>query len=1057
MIDLSLSRDGRRGVIVTDGNRVSRIQVGIDGALESEIAIDDEVLRQRSLVCVAIDPTGDRIAVGCRSGEIIFISESETRMLDGHADSVSDLSFISDGRLVSGSLDRTVRVWNVESTKELTGQSVCWHLAPVQQVATVMRDGVLWIASATSDQEDGSVSVWKWLPGRETAELAGVFGQHVGPVSAVAMSDDARLVASGDRDGNVFVWKADAVTPVRYDAAIDRALANANQQSTQTTPSNAIRFVRLTDDRPPANERLVSTTNNGSPSPQTRSTFTAHDDVIESIRFSRDGRSLVTASDDYTLKIWDVDRRQLETTLKGHGGWVTGADFIGDNDLTVLSVSGDASVRTWRPASYRGESLGQTNDGEPANAAKLTDRQAHAKEIVAARFSRDGTRLVTASRDRTARVLAIDPDSLAFTTVAELSDDEDDDEDGRGVSVKTRGILDEGTSYVAMSLECDDAGRRLYLGSADATIRVWDVRRGVEIGRVSGTGLNETFAVSDDGRLLLSGSSSPKAKAILWQLDASGRVPAKVLHRFKGHDQAVTAMAISADGSTVFTGDRDGYGILWDAKTGNRVGESVESVRGYRINAAKFSAGGKTLFLAADDDQVTAIDLASRSVVKRLAHGGVVTKLSIARDGQSVVSVSELSTEKRVTTTATFWDLSTGGSIVLDRVVQKIDSDLESTDRTQSRITSARFNSAGDTIAVGFVGRDGVSTANIFQTRLLGDKKTDSIPESRTFEFPSRLGIAEMIVPLGDETIVTMNKNAAFQWNLETEELIKSFRSHTELTATGFSPDGKYVITASRGVKIWDSSTGQSITKLESPHAGPTRTVAFAPMMTIDDEYVFATGGDDGAVRIWRFNANAQTIKAVKSYESDSSSRIRRVAFSPDAKRLLMVGGGGQVAIVRLNEAKPYWTRREESFGDLLCGGFSDGGDVIAVGAADGRIRLWTLDEDPRSQTQPIICEGHADAVRDLVLVGEGEAMRVLTASADDSARVWDPKITSLSAEDRRGREVVSLRRHKGDVTSVDVIDEGRLLMTAGADGKVILWPAEPLRQIEAENLFDAL
>jgi len=46
--------------------------------------------------------------------------------------------------------------------------------------------------------------------------------------------------------------------------------------------------------------------------------------------------------------------------------------------------------------------------------------------------------------------------------------------------------------------------------------------------------------------------------------------------------------------------------------------------------------------------------------------------------------------------------------------------------------------------------------------------------------------------------------------------------------------------------------------------------------------------------------------------------------------------------------------------------------------------------------------------------------------------------------ETDRGREIISLRRHQGGVTSLDTTKDGDLLMTAGSDGAVILWPADP-------------
>lgn len=1043
VIDLSMSTDGLSGVIATDDDRVWRIELGTDGGLLSRIAVDDADLAGKQIVSVAIADQSRMLAIGCRSGQIVLIGDDATRSLDAHTDAVTDLAFAGDDRLVSGSTDRTVRVWNAVTGSELTEGSACWHIAPVQQLATATRDGVLTIAAATSDDSSGSVLVWRFSDVSGKAKQVGVFGQHSGPVAAVGLSDDGRLVASGDRDGDVWIWKVDAVQPIRYDVAIDRALSGIGRDGKQADFAKAkagnVRYVRLVDPSMTGDERLVST-NDWTSNDQS----SAHSDVIRAIRFSRDGGSIVTASDDYTLKVWGVANRDLRATLRGHGGWVTAADFVGGDDSTVVSASGDASIRTWRPASYRGEFIEQDGTVDAANPKKSLDTQAHANEISSATFSPDGTRIVTASRDATARVLAIDPDTLAFSKVSEMVDDE---------------VLDEGTSYVAMSMQTDGDAKRLYIGSADATIRVWDRRRGVEVDRVTGTGLNGSFAVSNDGRFLVSGSSSPAAKAILWRLDPGGRDAAKIVHRFKGHDQAVTAMAITSDGSVVFTGDRDGYGILWDAKTGTRIGPAVETVRGFRINAARFAPDGKTLFIGSDDEQLTSIDVASRNVIRRLPHSGLVTNVSLASDGECAVTLSELSTETRMTTTAMFWDLSTGQSVRLGRVVQKIDPDAATSRRTRTRVTSATFNPAADTVVVSTADRGGASTVRVFEVKHLRRASGDASAESTRFQLPSRLGVAESLLPLDDGTIVTMNRNAAFQWNLNTEKLVKSFRSHAELTQADFSSDGRYVVTASRGVKIWDAKTGRPITKLETPHIGPTRTVAFAPANIAGSDHAFATGGDDGAVRVWKFDPKRQTVTRLVAYENASVSSIRRVAFSSDAKRLLVVGDGGFVAVFKTGQPQPTWTCRDESLGDLICGDFSADGEVIAVGGTDGRVRVWKLEDQNTSLTDPIVCEGHADAVRDLELIGVGNSLRVLTASLDDSARVWDPRIEDFqdTGAERVGREVVSLRRHDGDVTSVDATEDGRLLMTAGADGKVILWPASPPRKSEAENLFDAL
>ena len=209
-------------------------------------------------------------------------------------------------------------------------------------------------------------------------------------------------------------------------------------------------------------------------------------------------------------------------------------------------------------------------------------KQAHADEVWSARFDSTGNRVVTASRDHSARVLEVDPVTMAFSEVATIKHDEDD-------------RLSEGTAFMAMSVAMDRDHGRLFVGSADATIRIWDLENGNEVDQATGTGLNSSFALSSDGSMLLTGSSSTEDKAILWQIDPTGKQNPRVLWRIKQPNHTVTAFAISADNTMFFTGDRNGLGYLWSVETGQPLGERIEDVDGYRINAACFSADSRQL------------------------------------------------------------------------------------------------------------------------------------------------------------------------------------------------------------------------------------------------------------------------------------------------------------------------------------------------------------------------------------------------------------------------------------------------------------------------------
>ncbi len=949
VIDLSVSTRGRTGVIVTSDSVVSLIQFDLAGKITGKQDIAPErVGGGQRPTSVAISPDESQVAIGMKSGEIVVLSPQGDRVLRAHTRPVSDLQFSEEGQIVSGSLDRTVRVWNARTGREWTANQALWHWSPVRQLAlsgerSAASDGSLRIAVATADQNIGRVTCWSIAKSRDDGHdsfeptKVGVFADHVSPVSAVSITPDGRSVASGDARGNVWMWNWDALSPIDSGASIAEAIKGVDREVDEA--SSTIPFVRFVDESPNEFARLVSTSGTASESH-------AHGDAIRALRFRGDGESLLTASDDYTVKLWDVQSHQMRTSLRGHGGWVVAADFLGVKGDGVVSASNDASVRTWVAANARGEFIGQdirlvTEAGDDETGSGPRDAEAHSQGISSARFSPDGTMIVTASHDHTARILTIDPVTLAFKTSATLTSDPMDPPN----KTPAGETFDEGTSYVAMSMAINQAGNRLMIGSADATIRIWDIQQGVEVDQVRGTGLNSGFSLSRDGTLLLTGSSSPDAKAILWSIDPSGKKPPRVKSRFAGHEQALTAMAISDDGSRIFTGDRGGYALIWDIATGKPIGAPIEDVRGFRINDAQFSPDGKTVFIAADDEQLTQIDIETRRRVRRLDHDGFVTKFAIAGDGRSAVTLSELSTETSLTTRATYWNLADGSSRLLSQVTDSPDRGRGENSRQRSRITSVRIDPAASVIAVCQANVDS-SPGNVGNVVDLFDfsaiRRGIEIPKARQrFEIPGGLEASEVGIPLDPSRLLTMNQNAAFEWDLGTGRLVKSFRSHAELTQACFSGDGRWVATASRSVKIWDAATGKAMGKLESPHIGPVRSVVLAPKPIAGQNDVFATGGDDGMTRMWNWDSESRTINPLQTLGQKSGSGIRRVAFSPDAKRLAAVGDGGHIAVWELGISEPTWTLDAPGMGDFVCVAFSDDSRVLATGSTDHLARVW--------------------------------------------------------------------------------------------------------------------
>lgn len=474
-----------------------------------------------------------------------------------------------------------------------------------------------------------------------------VFTQSFGTPLTVCLSPDAKMLASGDINGDIQVWSVATGEPL--------ATLYGHQSSLYTlawSPDGTM-LASGSDDQ---SIRLWSM-----PSGCCLGVLLGHQNSVRSLHWHPQQLSLASSSDDQSIRLWDTSTLTMITVLHGHSDAVRSVVW-NPQGTQLVSASADQTLKLWdalSPVCLRTVSTGEPSPRAIAwhpfqslwaaghgETVRIWDEEGncmqtlkgHTGLVMSITWSPCGQWIASSSDDATIRIWSLEQEH----TVQVLSGHR------RSIwSISWHTIADSESTTRDDSLIFDESKSLLASGSHDQTVKLWNPTTGNCIRTLHGhTNSLRDLTWNRVGTMLASVTHSRQVK--LWNTTTGHAVDSPI---GRGETAWTVAWNPSADNQHLLAVSNDNIHI-WDSRTRRHL-KALKGHRGW-IWWMAWSPNGRLIASAADDQTVRIWEVASERCLQVLeGHQGWVRSLTWSGCGLYIASGSEDKTIR-------IWEVSSG-------------------------------------------------------------------------------------------------------------------------------------------------------------------------------------------------------------------------------------------------------------------------------------------------------------------------------------------------------------------------------------------------------------